>query len=211
MIEVGCSIIIGLFLLFTVEKLNKQKRISSEVSRKIIHVISGLAVVSWAFFVSWQTIIWIEILYILAAYVLRKSQLLKSQQGINRVSWGEFFFSVGVILTIILDGPRWIFVLAILHLSLADAAAALVGIRYGKKNSYKILGHKKSVVGGLAFFAVSCVLVGLVFVVTPGNITTSSTIALLALPFVTTLVESLGVYGLDNLLIPLVVVLLLHP
>ncbi len=192
-----------------VEALHARGIISTELSRKILHLVAGLVLVIWPFFISWKSIVIIETIFIAVVGITRWLKMFGSQHGINRVTWGEFFFPIGVILAITLGAPRWVFILAILHLGLADSAAALVGTRYGKTNSYKVFGQKKSLAGSLAFFVVSVMLVGAVLIIAPNDLTSVSTLPLLLLPFMTTLSENLGAYGTDNLLIPLTVVLFL--
>ncbi len=209
MIEVIVTLIFGVLILGLLEKLHQQGKIETETSRKIIHIVTGFILVSWPFFVGWTTILIVEVFYLVLAALVRKFFPLESQHGVKRKSWGEFFFSFGVIGSILLGAPRWVFVLAILHLALADAAAALIGVKYGKKNQYKIFKQTKSIAGTGAFFLVSCVLVVLTFVFVPNYVTDANRLAILLLPFITTSMENIGAYGTDNLLIPLSVILVL--
>lgn len=209
MFEVIFSMLVGIAILACLEWAHKQGRISTEVSRKTIHVTTGLILATWPFFVTWEIILAVELVYLFVAALVRHYMPLQSQHNIGRKSWGEFFFSFGVIGTILLGAPRWIFVLAILHLALADAVAALVGVKYGKSNTYKVFGHKKSLAGSAAFFVVSATLVGLTFWLAPNHVTANNMLPLLLLPFVTTISENVGVYGTDNFLIPLTVIITL--
>jgi phytol kinase len=209
MITIAFGLLIGFCILLLAEALLKDGKISTELTRKIIHLVSGLILIVWSFYISLEAIIGVEILFMIAAAITRRFGLFGSQKGINRISWGEFFFPTGVILIILLGASRAVFILAVLHLAIADAAAALVGKRYGKGNSYKVLGQKKSIAGSLAFLAVSLILVAATFWIAPSDFVEMNKIALLLLPLVTTLAENLGVYGTDNLLIPLAVLLLL--
>ncbi len=209
MFEVLVTIAIGFCILFLVETLHKRGVMRVELSRKIIHMTHGIGVATWPFFVSWHTIVVLELGFLVCVGVARWFKLFGSQHGVNRITWGEFFFLSGIILAILLGAKRWVFVLALLHLALADAAAALVGIRFGKSNGYKVFGQQKSIIGSAAFFVVSALLIAAVFIIAPSDATVISKLPLLLLPFVTTLAENLGAYGTDNLLIPLTVVLFL--
>jgi dolichol kinase len=84
-----------------------------------------------------------------------------------------------------------------------------VGVRFGKSTSYKILGQKKSLVGTGTFFVTYCLLVLLAFIFVPDYVTKATMLPLLLLPFLTTAAENIGVYGTDNLLIPLIVIIML--
>ena len=210
MIEVIASLGLGVLILAFVQWQYKQKRLSSEVARKIVHVTTGLLVISWPFFVSWHVIIGVEVVFFLTALITRRMVVLSSQHEIGRKSWGEFFFSLGVVSIILLGAPRWIFVLAILHLSFADTAAAIIGKRYGKTTTYRIFGQKKSLAGSAAFYTVSVLLIVSAALLVPNQLGSVSKLSLVSLPLVAMLVENIGVYGLDNLLIPLTVFALLH-
>ena len=209
MIEVILSLLFGVLVLFYLELQHRKGKLSTESSRKILHVVTGLILVTWPFFVDWYVIFIVEIIYLVVAMLVRKFMPFESQHKVARKSWGEFFYSFGVIFSILLGAPRWIFVVAILHLALADAAAALIGVRYGKNTKYSVFGQNKSMVGSAAFFAVSLLIVGLTFVFVPGYITADIKLRLLLLPFITTAVENIGAYGTDNFLIPVATILLL--
>src|SRR5690348_7055309 len=137
------SLTCGFVILWWVEVLYKQKRISNEVSRKIIHIISGLILIIWIFNVPRNTIIVVESLFVLAVLIARKLKILASQYGVNRLSFGEVFFPLGVIAILLLHVPNWVFVVAVAHLAFADTAAALLGINWGRKTNYRILGQTK--------------------------------------------------------------------
>jgi dolichol kinase len=151
-----------------------------------------------------------EVCYLVVVFGLRYSGWRLSQHKVSRLSWGEFFFSFGIIACILLGAPRWLFVVAILHLTFADTAAAVVGNKWGAKNSYGFLGQRKSVAGNLAFIVVSCLIVLGVFIFTPQHLTPDNLLRFLLVPFVAMIAEVAGIFGSDNLLIPATVVLLLR-
>lgn len=184
------------------------KRFSPEVARKMVHVVHGLAVATWPFFVSMQTIIVVELIFILAVSIARKLNLFPDLRSVYRLTWGEFFFPLGVIAVALLNPNQWIFAAAMLHLGLADAAAAVVGTRYGK-HSYKVFGHKKSLEGSLAFLVVSVAITLWVVMATPYGVSNLG-LLLVVLPVLATITENVGVLGMDNVLIPVLVTLVLR-
>ncbi len=207
MFEFFATYALGVAILFNAERLYQQKYLAKEVARKIGHVSAGLIAISWAFFVSWNTIIIAELVVFLGALLFRRLKLLRGVYGVKRLSWGELFYSAGVIAVILLGAPRWIFVVALLHAALADTAAALVGEKYGSQGGYNVFGQQKSVMGSLAFFVVSATIIGGVFIFTPQH---AGNVALLMfVPMVATLAENVGVYGSDNFVVPVAVALLL--
>jgi phytol kinase len=112
---------------------------------------------------------------------------------------------VGLGLIAVLAKQPWAFAIAVLHMSVADGLAGLIGTEFGKGNRYKVLGATKSVVGTLCFVVVSFALFAVFNHYHPSAIIWP---VMLAMPPFLALIENLGVYGTDNILIPLLVVII---
>jgi phytol kinase len=97
----------------------------------------------------------------------------------------------------------------VLLLTLADAAAALVGIRYGQLR-YLTADGVKSAEGSFAFFTCSflCIHIPLLLCTDTGRAETLLIALLLA--WLATMFEAIAWHGLDNLVLPLVSYLLLR-
>lgn len=208
MLELVISTAIALVVVAYAEGYFGTKRYSPEVARKMVHVAHGLAAATWPFFVSMKVIIIAETIFILAATVARKFNLFHDLRSVYRLTWGEFFFPLGVIVVALLNPNEWIFAAAMLHLGLADAAAAVVGTRFGK-HPYNVLGHRKSLEGSLAFWVVSFVITLWVVMATPFGVN-NLPLLLLVLPILATAAENVGVLGMDNLFIPVLVTIVLQ-
>ncbi|HSX44984.1 MAG TPA: hypothetical protein VLF39_02650 [Candidatus Saccharimonadales bacterium] len=200
---------IGLSVVLAAEYFHKKQLIVTETTRKSIHITHGLILLALIYLTQRWIIVSAEVIFFLMAIISRRYKLFKSQHDVGRKTWGEFYFPAGVILILILGAPRWVFILAILHLGFADAAAALVGKRYGTNNTYTVFGQKKSIAGSFAFFVTSVILVGSALLISPEAAASSSNIAIYLLPLMTTVAENLGAFGSDNLLIPLAILALL--
>jgi len=188
-----------------------------ELVRKLLHIGMGLTTLTfpWLFDEVWPVLILAGIT-VPGLMALRYSKHLKARLGgvINGVerntSLGEIYFSLGVAgLFILSDGDPLRFTIPILLLALADAIAALVGIRYGRLFYATIEGYK-SIEGSLAFFLVAffCILMPLSFFSDIGLVGALLIALLLALLMM--LVEAVAWHGLDNLFIPVVGFLLLN-
>ena len=101
---------------------------------------------------------------------------------------------------------KWIYATALLQMSIADGLAALVGVRYGKKYSYLIFSHTKSLIGTLTFFLVSAViLTGYAhFAHIHLSVAFILIVSLISCAF-----ENIAVFGLDNIIVPILITLLL--
>jgi dolichol kinase len=99
-----------------------------------------------------------------------------------------------------------------LFVAIADGMAAVVGKKYGtKKQSYHVFNMYKTYAGSCAYyvFAYICLLVGLLL--SGGSLQGQHWVYVFAaLPPVTMLLEAVSPYGIDNIIVPIVVVLALN-
>lgn len=192
----------------------------NEKLRKLVHIIHGVGLTALAFVAPLQFIVVVEIVFLLSMIVARYLaehftrvpwiRYMQRMYSVGRLSFGEFFYPISVILLTFIAESKWEFAAAILILGIADTVAALVGKKFGKSTTYLVFGQKKSIVGSVAFFAVAFLIIW-GFVLLHGVELESTSIALVLLTSVlVTTAENLGVYGSDNLLIPIVAVILLN-
>lgn len=189
------SLLVGSPLLIF-ELISRTTNIAPEISRKLIHVFTSLATIALTLFLPLNGIAIIAVIFIIILAVLRSLKFWKSLYNVDRYSWGEIAFAVGVLASSLLAPNYSAFICAIAIMGLADTAAAVIGIKYGK---YKILKTNKSYLGSLAFAVIASIIFlltdygGFMYIV-PGV-------------FIATVVELLSPIGLDNATVPLVIVL----
>lgn len=181
----------------------------TELCRKALHVAMGLVTLSfpWIFERVWP--VWLMAgvaaggLALLRLPLARATPLGRVLHGVKRDSWGEICFPLSVALLFTLmeqDAVRY--VVPLLVLTLADAMAALVGLRYGTVG-LRVGNSQKSVEGWVAFFVVAFFAVHVPLLMgTPigraESLLIALTIALLVSEF-----ELISSRGLDNLFVPL--------
>lgn len=197
--------IVFLILVFA-EYLSRYKGVHSELTRKIVHILVGMFVAFWPFFLSWRQIQFLSLLFLVTVLISIKLKIFNSIHAVSRNSMGEILFAVviGVLATISTD--QWVFAAAMLHLSLGDGLAAIIGLAYGEHNSYRLLGRTKSLAGSLAFFFAS---LAIMFWYVSFSGSEPSAVSMLWLPVIATVAENLSGEGTDNLVIPLLVALVL--
>lgn len=193
-------------ILVLAEYLSRYKGVHSELTRKIVHVLVGIFVAFWPFFLSWGQIRFLSLLFLIVVVVSVKLRIFNSIHAVSRNTMGEVLFAVVIGLLAFVCTDPWIFAAAMLHLSLADGLAAVIGLTYGEGNSYRILGRTKSLAGSLAFFFTSLIIM-LWYLSFSGA--TPTVVSVLVLPAVATIAENLSGEGTDNLVIPLLVALVL--
>jgi phytol kinase len=191
------------FILLVVSELWSRKRSKpTELSRKFVHITVGSFVAFWPFFLRWPQILFLSAAFLVVVGVSKYVHIFQAIHSVQRATWGELFFALAVGGVALVTHSKGVYAVALLQMSLADGLAAIVGIRYGKNSQYKILGSTKSLVGTVTFFVIS---VGLLIGYTHFSGVDIPVLYLLALGAATSLVENLGVYGLDNLLVPLII------
>ena len=191
-----------------------------ELVRKLMHVGMGLTAVSfpWAFADVWPVVV-LGVVSLTAMTCLRLVRGLKQGIGdvlgaVARRSLGEFYFIVGVAVLFLLThgepaplGPI-LYCVPLLILALADAGAALVGVRYGRVR-YDTIDGQKSAEGSVTFFAVAFFCTYLPMLLATDTDGAKTLLIALTLGFLVMLFEAVAWHGLDNLVIPLVTFLIL--
>jgi dolichol kinase len=103
------------------------------------------------------------------------------------------------------------FTLAILTMALADGLAAVIGQNYGSQWRYKVFHQLKTVVGSMTFWFVSTCILGAGLLYAHDVINFNHYVLLvLVLPPVLTIVENVVGLGLDNIFVPLAVIIALQ-
>ncbi|HZM64262.1 MAG TPA: hypothetical protein VFB59_03970 [Candidatus Saccharimonadales bacterium] len=202
MVKAFLVVLVVLGILLLAEYLSRYKGLHSELSRKFVHIVGGIFIATWPFYLGWGQIQLLSLLALVAAIISIKLNVFRSIHAVKRNAVGEVMAAIIVgILALICDDP-WIFAAAMLHLSLADGLAAIVGLAYGDNNSYKVLGETRSVAGNLACFFASIAIM-LLYTIAGDN--GYSALTLLGLPIMVTVGENFAIKGTDNLVIPLLV------
>jgi len=176
-----------------------------EASRKFVHITVGTFVAFWPLFLSWSQIEFLSLAFVAVVLVSRQFNIFKSIHSVQRSTWGELYFGAAVGLVALITHQPAIYVVALLHMSLADGWAAIIGHKYGGRFTYRVLGTRKSRLGTLTFLVVSlAILVGFA---QQQNIDLGIWLALIAGG--ATILENVAIRGLDNLAIPLFVAVVL--
>lgn len=200
------AIFVVFLIIMLAEYLSRFKGVHSELTRKMIHILVGVFVAFWPFFLSWRQIQIISVLFLGAVLFSIKFNVFSSIHAVSRNKIGEVLFALVVGILSFITSEAWIFCAAMLHLSLADGLAAVVGLGWGEGNTYKIMGRTKSLAGSLAFYFTSLTIM-IVYAVFSGL--SYSGITIVWLPVLATIAENVSGEGTDNLVVPLLVALVL--
>jgi phytol kinase len=194
-----------------------------ELLRKLLHV--GMGIVTLSFPWLFESPVPVVVLAAGAVVFLLLLRLVPRLQdgpgqvvaGVGRVSWGDTLFPVAVAIVFYLarntpvdeNRQALLYAIPILLLTLADAGAALVGIRYGTV-SYSTEDGSKTLEGSLSFLLVAffCTHVPILLATDVGRPETLLIALLLAM--LTTMSEAVAWRGLDNLFLPILAFFLLE-
>ncbi|MBT0955925.1 hypothetical protein IV417_00880 [Alphaproteobacteria bacterium KMM 3653] len=203
-----------LLAMLIVRRAAKQLGLSAEVQRKSVHICTGLFAMTlpWIFRDDWPIYLMLG-LTVLVMGALRLPALRGGIGGalhtVDRQSYGDFLLALAVGLVFLFSAREPVlYILPLAVLTLGDAAAALAGSAYGKRQ-FKVEAGTKSIEGSVIFFLVTaqiamiCLL--LLSDVPRGNVIT---LALLISAFAT-LVEADSWRGFDNLFLPMGVLIFL--
>jgi phytol kinase len=201
-------------LLFAMgEFLYHRKKVKAEITRKIIHMGTGLLTLLFPLLLQnhWQVLLLCgSFLILLLASVQFK--LLPSINGIARVSHGSILYPVAVYGTYLAyqyaHNGLIFFYLPMLILAICDPLAAFAGKRF-PYGPYKLGESKKTLAGTAAFFVATCAVTLACFQLIQVNFMNVESIlsTVLLIAITTSAVEAISAYGFDNISIPAVVLL----
>lgn len=136
----------------------------AETQRKAVHVVTGLYALTLplTFSETWPvlllTLVAVVVLGVMRLPALARSGLGSTIHGVERKSYGEILLAIAVgFLFFRSAGAPVLFVLPILVLTFSDAAAAMTGVRYGRR-LFPVEDGTKSLEGVVMFFLVTLIL-----------------------------------------------------
>ena len=155
-------IFISLFLIFSLfifitETAYKKNVFSSNVNRRLIHIIVG-CFASFSPFIfnnNYYPILLAVIFMIINIFAIKNGQL-KGIHSVNRVSWGTIFFPLSfLIISLFFWGYPEFVIFCFLILAIADPIASIVGEAIEDPIIFRVWKDKKTLEGSILFFTVS--------------------------------------------------------
>jgi dolichol kinase len=204
---------VGIILVAS-EFLWRTKRVKGERARKFIHILAGIWMAFWPFYIPFYAISMLGFIALIILLYSRKTRLLSSIYDVSRRTYGELLFALAIALCGLLASADWIFTTAILYLALADGTAAVVGRFWGIRNTYFVFGNKhlkKSVAGSVAFLLSAVVVMGIAWFIGGESVIREYTFAcLVGIPIISLTLENTMPFGIDNIVTPVYVTIALN-
>ena len=213
---------LGLILCFTyifamiglAEGLRRWRGYGSSFTRKVIHI--GVGMMSW-FIPFLFTSPWPFVAACAAFMVINlldwRYGFISAMQSSSRSNLGTVYFplAAAVVALVFWDQPP-LMVAALMPLTWGDGLAPVIGAAYGKR-IYRIHTSTRTLEGSAGFFVAGFVFTWLALWVVPGlpDITPAAALLpALIIMAVTTLIEAVSIWGLDNLTVTAAAILILR-
>ncbi len=183
----------------------RRRGMDSRDTRKVVHIAVGLWIVPT--FLLFDTRIWAvapPALFVVFNALSLRFRWLRSTEGEPR-SLGTVFYPFSVALLLFV---AWGTVYAaaaaaaVWVMALGDAAASLVGRRWGR-HLYHVRGHPRSWEGSAAMLVVSVMAIVAAFAALGQPLPSTLWVAAAAAAVVATGFEAVSLWGMDNLLVPM--------
>lgn len=174
-----------------VEAVSRRLRVGRELSRKFVHLTSGLAAAAMPLVLTLPQIAVLAVLFAVAMAASRRLRILRSVHEVERSTWGEVCLPLGVAAVAVLVSDPTRYACAVATIAVCDVAACVAGRRLGGR---RLPRSAKTWAGSAAFF-VTALVVGLVLLPAPP-------VSVLAVAMLTTAVEAAASRGLDNVAVP---------
>ncbi|HVU59258.1 MAG TPA: hypothetical protein VHC98_00225 [Candidatus Saccharimonadales bacterium] len=207
MFALAATVLVVLLLLLTSEWLWRRHEVDPEYTRKFVHITVGSFVAFWPLFLSRKEIVGLSLAFVIVVLASQYFQVFRAVHSVQRPTWGELLFAVSVGALAYVSHDGWVYLAALLRMSLADGLAAIVGTKFGKTTRYYSFGHAKSAVGSATFFITSLAILAGYSIFTPNPFS----LWFFGIAAGATLLEALAIRGLDNLLVPVLVAVALNP
>jgi phytol kinase len=199
-----CSYIYVFAVIFAAEGLRKWQRYSVDFTRKFIHIGVGMWAVGTVLLFQNRYIAVIPPLsFVLINYVSYRRETFKAMETEEKGNLGTVYFPISFALLILALWSRPdLLVASLMPMTWGDAAAALIGTKFGT-HRYHVFGSTKSWEGSAAMFALSWLAVSIALGVLSSLGWPASIGFALIMAVWATAVEALTPYRLDNLTVPL--------
>jgi phytol kinase len=195
------------------EGLRRWRGYSSDFTRKVIHI--GVGMLSWAlpflFTSPWPFVIACAA-FMIINFLDWRYGFFAAMASTDRSNLGTVYFpfAAAIVALLFWDRPP-LMVAALMPLTWGDGLAPVVGRAFGR-HPYTVQGHRRTLEGSTGFFLAALLFTWLALWLVDGPPHLNPAAALLPALIVsaaTALVEAVSIWGLDNLTITAVAILIL--
>lgn len=195
--------VLFLVVILSVNWLAKNNYLNKPFARKLTHTTTGVIVCTFPFLLKpWHIIVLSGIFVILM--IISKLKKILILNNVERVTWGEVYFPIGVGICAMICLPQNInaYLVGILCLTFADTMANIVGNI--KPLKLIKLGSQSKSLGGF----IACVVMAFMIFTLFHPVTGNSFLMILGISFFIGFIEFISICGTDNITVPVTASLL---
>lgn len=181
---------------------------TSEVTRKIVHIGTGVLIFFACYFLeSGAPLVIIGVFFTAFNFLCVRFNWFAGMHSTDRHTYGTVYYPLAFTLLVMAgwESHRYVIAGAMLILAVGDALAALVGQKIKIRHVYFLSADRKTIEGSLAMFFSSWLAAGFTFAVFDVRIAgdISPVLITFIIAAVATVVEAISSRGSDNLTLPL--------
>ena len=204
---------VAFLLLFALsEFLYHRVKLSSDITRKIVHVGTGILTLLFpAMLANHWLVLFLCASFAIILILSIKFKLLKSINSIERSSFGSILYPVavyGCYLAYNYFEDLIFFYLPIVTLAICDPVAAFMGERW-PYGTFNIGRHKKTLTGSISFLLSSVAVSLLLYQLISKKDVNQVMGVTLIIAVASSVIEAISVKGFDNITIPACVIVIL--
>lgn len=208
------AVIAVILVIFAIaELLRKYVRTPIEVTRKFVHICAGLVTLGFPWlFSSHLSVLILTALFLALLLLSRRYHFLDSINAIRRKSFGSFVYPLIIYICFWVYRQKddvLFYYLPLIIFIISDPLAAFFGIKT-RWIPYRIGKDSKTVAGSLAFMISSFLLACALLIFQRHLAILYALPCALLLAAGSTLTEAVSPLGLDNLFVPLSILVILH-
>lgn len=195
-------------LLAGAEAASRRWKLGPELARKSAHVSSAAVAATLPWFMSFPAVAVLALLFVPFMLISRRLDLFPAVHAVERSTLGEMWFPLGIAVVALAVPDRGPYAFGVLVMGFSDAAASVVGQRYGNR-AFRVLGGWKTYAGSSTFFVTTLALT-VATLARLGRFSVASVPVAVGVSGVLTVVEAAFGGGTDNLVLPVVAAALLR-
>lgn len=214
------SYVYAFALLLILEAIRRWRKLPTDFTRKLVHIGAGMWL--WAIlllFDHW----WLAIIptgtFIIFNAIFLRYRIFSAMDPKEGATPGTVYFAFSCTLLLAVFHVNWelgfprgyeyLAMAGIMAMTWGDAAAAIIGKRFGK-HTFRVSGtNKRTIEGSIACFVTTFIAVAITLAILSPRSLSLLLISALASAIIATLLEAYSPAGLDNLTVPIGVALAL--
>lgn len=183
-----------------------------EASRKFIHIMLG----NWWFIAIWfftnvWSAIFVPVTFVVINYISYKRDLIKVMERDKQDGLGTVYYAIALLVLAVISFGIYqepiLGLIPTLVMAYGDGLAAVIG-KLVKSKTYRVGQTTKSIAGSITMFAISVIFITIYFIYQGTPLTQAILIALI-MSFAVTVVEAVSTRGIDNISVPISVLIMI--